>query len=67
VLRTLMGLAGLLLLGAGPWAMLAPGSFYATIATYPPYNVHFIHDIGAFQLGLGACLILALVMATRHS
>jgi hypothetical protein len=61
--RSLIGLAGLLLLGAGLWAMLAAESFFAVIATYPPYNAHFIHDIGAFQLGLGACLVLALVVA----
>jgi hypothetical protein len=61
--RALIALAGLLLLGVGLWAMLAPESFYVIIATYPPYNAHFIHDIGAFQLGLGACLVLALVVA----
>lgn len=43
--------------------MLAPESFYAIIASYPPYNVYCIHDIGAFQFGLGASLILALVIA----
>lgn len=26
-----------------------------------PYNVHFLHDIGAFLLGIGAALLAALV------
>ncbi len=31
----------------------------ATIARFPPYNHHFLHDVGAFQIGLGATLLLA--------
>jgi len=44
----------------GVWALADPASFYAQIATYPPYNRHFLHDIGAFNLGLGAALALGL-------
>ena len=43
----------------GLWAFAAPRSFYDTVATFPPYNVHFVHDIGAFSIGLGAVLALA--------
>jgi hypothetical protein len=43
--------------------MVAPVSFYATVAQYPPYNRHFIHDIGAFTLGLGATLGFGLAVA----
>ena len=46
---------------AGAWAFLAPRSFYDTIATWPPYNGHFIHDLGAFQLGLAVALVAALL------
>src|SRR6266567_8984484 len=60
LLRLLVLVAGLLLLTSGLWAMLAPDSFYAVVATYPPYNRHLIHDLGAFLLGLGATLALAL-------
>ena len=45
---------------SGLWAMVAPESFYASVALYPPYNRHFIHDIGAFMLGLGSGLGFAL-------
>ena len=45
----------------GLWAFLSPRSFYDRLATFPPYNVHFLHDIGAFSIGLGAVIALALV------
>ena len=54
--RVLVGLATLALVVSGLWAMVAPEGFYASVALYPPYNRHFIHDIGAFMLGLGATL-----------
>lgn len=44
----------------GLWALIAPRSFFNTIATYPPYNEHLLHDIGAFMTGLGAVLLIAL-------
>lgn len=43
----------------GLWAFLAPQSFFDQLAMFEPYNVHFLHDIGAFQVGLGAVLALA--------
>lgn len=43
----------------GVWAMAAPESFYERVARFEPYNQHFVQDIGAFQLGLGAVLMLA--------
>jgi hypothetical protein len=60
--RLFVGIAALLL-RAGVWAMLSPENFYAEIATYPPFNRHFVHDIGVFQLGLGARLALALIFS----
>jgi hypothetical protein len=47
--------------GGGLAAFLAPKAFYDSAATFPPYNVHFVHDIGAFQIGLGAVIVLALL------
>jgi hypothetical protein len=61
-LRLLVVVAALVLLGSGVWAMVAPDSFYGVVATYPPYNRHLIHDLGAFLLGLGATLGLALAL-----
>ncbi|MFP5326098.1 MAG: hypothetical protein ACLGHT_01295 [Acidimicrobiia bacterium] len=47
--------------GSGLWAFFAPQSFFDSLATFPPYNVHLIHDIGAFTIGLGAVIAFALV------
>jgi hypothetical protein len=45
--------------GPGRLAFLAPESF-AQFIDYPPDNRHLIHDAGAFQLGIGATVLLAL-------
>jgi hypothetical protein len=50
---------GAFLLLAGLWAMVDPESFFETLATFEPYNQHLIQDIGAFQIGLGAVLLIA--------
>ena len=52
---------GLLVLGI--WAYAAPQSFFHNVATFPPYNRHLIHDIGAFLTGLGAVLVFGLLTA----
>jgi PPOX class probable F420-dependent enzyme len=51
-------LAGLLMVAAGGWALLTPDAF-AEFADFPA-SIHFVHDAGAFQLGIGATLLLAL-------
>ena len=45
--------------GPGAWAFIDPRGFYDALATFEPYNEHFIHDIGAFQLGISAALAAA--------
>jgi PPOX class probable F420-dependent enzyme len=50
-------LAGILTVAAGAWALLAPRSFAEFVRF--PYSRHFIHDVGAFQIGIGATLLLA--------
>jgi hypothetical protein len=47
-------------LGLGLWAFLGPESFYANIASFPPYNRHLLHDVGAFLSGLGVGLLFGL-------
>jgi len=37
----------------GLWAFLAPRSFYDSLATFEPFNAHFVRDIGAIQAGVG--------------
>lgn len=50
--------AGVSFVALGGWAMVDPASFFSTIAMFEPYNKHFVQDIGAFQIGLGAVLLL---------
>jgi hypothetical protein len=44
----------------GVWALIAPVSFFDNIGHFEPYNRHFLHDVGAFQIGLGAAALFAL-------
>ena len=60
MVRAVAGVAGALFLVLGGWVFVDPSSFYARIAVFPPYNAHFLRDIGAFQLGLGAALLVAI-------
>jgi len=54
----------LFFLGSGLWAMVGPESFFDAAAPFEPYSQHFIQDIGAFMIGLGA--VLALAAAVRR-
>ncbi len=52
---------GAFYLVVGGWAFAGPESFFSSVATFPPYNQHLLHDAGAFQVGLGAILVLGAV------
>lgn len=60
IVRVVVGVAGVASVAIGLWAIVDPRSFFELIATYPPYNEHLLRDIGAFNVGLGAVLLLAL-------
>ena len=59
--RGVVLLVGLGMAVVGVWCLAAPESF-AEWAGFPPH-VHFLHDLGAFQLGLAAGPLLALIWA----
>jgi hypothetical protein len=64
----IVGVAGgLSFLAFGAWAMLDPSSFFERVARFDPYNQHFVQDIGAFQLGLGAVLLLVTLRPALES
>jgi hypothetical protein len=52
-LRLLCASIGGVIALQGVWAFLAPRSFFDVVATFEPYNEHFIRDIGSFQMGIG--------------
>jgi hypothetical protein len=55
---TILAVAGASMLAAGIWAGAAPRSF-ARFVDFP-YHEHFLHDLGAFQIGIGVTLLVAL-------
>lgn len=57
--RVVAGAAGVFFAAAGIAAFVAPAAFFEAAAAFEPYNTHLIRDIGAFQLGLGVVLLLA--------
>jgi PPOX class probable F420-dependent enzyme len=59
VLVTVLGSA-LLMLVAGGWALVSSATF-ADLVGFDRAGEHFLHDAGAFQLGLGAGLLFALM------
>lgn len=58
--RAVAAVAGAFFLLLGAWAFFDPPSFGERIATFPPLNVHFLRDAGAFQIGLATALLLGL-------
>ena len=52
-LRLLAASIGGLIALQGIWAFVAPRSFFDALATFEPFNEHFIRDIGSFQIGIG--------------
>ena len=59
--RVVGWLGAFFFLGSGLWAFFGPRSFFDQLATFEPYNRHFIHDVGSFSIGVGAVLVIALV------
>ena len=55
------GSVGAATVGIGIWCLLDPTSF-ARVVGFGEHQ-HFLHDVGAFQLGLGVTLLLALIWA----
>jgi hypothetical protein len=55
-------LSGAWMLAVGLWALLSPRSFAAWI-DFPPYAEHLLHDVGAFQIGIGVSLLASLAWA----
>lgn len=47
IITTAVGVLALITVTAGLGAMVSPRTFYVTLAPFPPYNTHLIHDVGA--------------------
>jgi PPOX class probable F420-dependent enzyme len=60
-LITVTAVVGALTAAIGIWCLVSPGSF-ADAVGFEAHR-HFLHDVGAFQVGLGVTLLLALIWA----
>jgi hypothetical protein len=60
--RVIGAVIGAFYLVTGAWSFLAPLSFFDAVATFAPANVHLLHDLGAFQVGLGLALMAPIVL-----
>ncbi|WP_206068030.1 hypothetical protein [Nonomuraea composti] len=58
LIRTALLLAAASMLITGGWARVDPAGFAAWAGW--PNHVHFLHDAGVFQLGIGLMLVCAL-------
>jgi hypothetical protein len=59
IAQVVVAIAGLTHLLVGLAMLLAPMWFFVTIGTFPPFNRHYTGDMGAFQLAMGAGLLIA--------
>lgn len=46
--------------------LVAPLWFFTTIGPYPPFNRHYIGDLGSFTLPMGIALLLAVRNPFQH-
>jgi len=60
--RVIGAVIGIFYLVTGVWAFLAPLNFFSAVATFAPLNIHLLHDAGAFQVGLGLTLTVAVAL-----
>ena len=59
-------IAGLLTVASALAELFAPPWFFDNIGPYPPYNRHYLGDLGAFVLPLGIGLLIAARDPIRH-
>ncbi len=59
-------LNGVLTIITGLLLLFAPNFFYEAVASYSPFNRHFLGDIGAFNLALGVGLLFAAREPYKH-
>jgi len=64
--RWLTLIMGIITVLTGLALVFAPEWFFVHIGYYPPFNRHYEGDLGMFNLGIGAGLILAWRDPRRH-
>jgi hypothetical protein len=64
--QIVIALAGAVNLFTGAALLLAPGWFFNTIGNFPPFNRHYLGDVGSFLLPIGIGLLIAVSDPARH-
>lgn len=64
--RIIIGVAGLGYLSAGVVQLVAPQWFFENIGYFPPFNRHYLGDLGSFLLPLGIGLLVAARNPVAH-
>jgi uncharacterized protein YjeT (DUF2065 family) len=64
--RFFTALSALMFVIPGLMLIFTPRLFYDLLADFPPYNQHFMGDAGAFSLGIGIALLMALRNPAQH-
>lgn len=66
LVRAVLVAAGISFLLTGAAMLFAPEWFFANIGNFPPYNRHYLGDLGSFQLPLGLALLWAARSPARN-
>jgi hypothetical protein len=64
--QAIVALTGLIYMLIGLSLLLVPVWFYETIGHFPPFNRHYLGDLGSFLLPLGIGLLLAAAQPSRY-
>jgi hypothetical protein len=66
VIRAILATGGVLYLLTGLAMIFAPQWFFDNIGNFPPYNRHFLGDLGTFTLPFGVGLLWAMRAPNKH-
>lgn len=65
-IRGAVALGGAFYLLTALTQLFAPQWFFDNLGTFPPYNRHYVGDLGAYLLPLGVALLLAIRNPAQH-
>jgi hypothetical protein len=61
-IQWVVAIAGIFYTFVGVTQLVAPAWFFTNVGPYPPFNRHYMGDLGSFTLPMG----IALLIAARH-
>lgn len=64
--QIVLAIGGAVNLMAGALLLIAPAWFFETIGNFPPFNRHYMGDVGSFLLPIGIGQLIAVRDPLRH-